>query len=187
MKRVSVVFAALVLLFCGSAVAQSGQPGYFPIEDLGVFADGGLKVDVDLMGAMLQVAAGALQGKEGANADSDLAQLVSSLERVRVQVGNPKSTTPAAINSHIADAIGSLSKAGWQRILKVEDGAETVVLFALEGDGRIKGLTGMVNDAGSEVVLLNLVGDIDPVVLGRFLAKMDGLDDFEDLMEMADE
>ena len=145
-----------------------------------------MEVDIDLQGAMLQVAAGAMQGEAG-QADPDLAQLIASLERVRVQVGSPRKADSTMIANIIADAAGQLESAGWDRILKVNDEETTVYLFAIEDDGNIVGLIGLVSDGGNEVVLANLVGDIDPVLLGRLMSKMDDLPGLEGLMESVHE
>ena len=94
MRKISVlmcvVFVTLVGFGGGQAFAQSG---YYPIEEMGIFADGDLEVDVDLSGAMLQVAAGAME-----NQDESLAELVANLERVRVQVGSPSRLGASAVD-----------------------------------------------------------------------------------------
>ena len=39
-----------------------------------------------------------------------------------------------------------------------------------------------MNDGADEVVLVNIVGDIDPVVLGRALSEMDKLKNYEQFL-----
>ena len=73
--------------------------------------------------------------------------------------------------------------AGWSRILRVVDEGELVFMFARENAGRIAGLTVLINDENEEIVLVNLVGDIDPVVLGKVIAKADRLPNLEQFME----
>ena len=55
-------------------------------------------------------------------------------------------------------------------------------LFGIESGGSINGLTVLVSDGGEEIVVANLVGTIDPVVLGRMLATIDKMPDFEGLL-----
>ncbi len=186
MKRMSLIVGVVLLLLCGAVDAQTNHPGFFPIEEMGIMAQGELEVDIDLHGAMLQVAAGAMQGENG-EVDADLGKLVASLERVRVQVGSPQKADQTMIGNSISDAVDQLTNLGWQRILKVNDDETMVYLFALESGGKIVGLTGLVNSDGDELVLANLVGDIDPVLLGRLLSKMDDLPGIEDLMESVHE
>lgn len=181
MKRFFVMVVVGMLVTGGTAFAQTGadHPGYYPIEEMGILAQGDLEVDVDLQGAMLQVAAGAIQNNEN---DPDLAALVSSLERVRVQVGSPERVDQSAIAFSFEDAIAKMESSGWYRILRVLEDEEQVYLYAREGEARIVGLTVLVNDGGDEVVLVNIVGDIDPVVLGKSLSKLQNLKDFEQYM-----
>jgi hypothetical protein len=177
----------VVMVMCLYPVAvQGADPGYYPIENMGIYEPGELEVDIDLQGSMLQVAAGAMQQDDAEAFDADLAQLVQSLSRVRVQVGEPKAADLPAVGERIRGAMGELSASGWHQILKVEEGGDLVVFFALESGGRIQGLTGMVSESGDDVVLINLVGDVDPVLLGRCLSKMHRFEGFGELMEMAE-
>jgi len=185
MRKVNAIaiVVAVVLVAAGTAGAQAGasNPGYYPIESMGVLAKGDLEVDIDLTGAMLQVAAGAMQAENGE--DEDLARLVAGLERVRVQVGTPQGADASTIAHSFETAISSMEGAGWSRILKVVDDGEMVYLYAREGAGRIAGLTALINDDDEQIVLVNLVGDIDPVVLGRVIAKADQLPNLEQFIE----
>lgn len=188
MRKLNAIAIAVVvvLLVTGTAGAQAGSshPGYYPIESMGVLAKGDLEVDIDLTGAMLQVAAGAMQSENGE--DGDLAQLVAGLERVRVQVGEPQGADASTIAHSFETAISTMEGAGWSRILRVVDEEEQVYVFARENAGRIAGLTALINDENEEIVLVNLVGDIDPVVLGRVIAKADRLSDLERFIEGAE-
>lgn len=171
MRKISVLIGVLLVSLAGLAAAQAGSPGYYPIEEMGIFADGDLEVDVDLGGAMMQVAAGALEEQ-----DESFAELVANLERVRVQVGKPSAVDAAGLTRRIADSKTTLEGAGWHKIISVEEKTEQVYFYAFERDERIMGLTGFVNDAGDEVVVINIVGDIDPRTLGRILANMGDFD-----------
>ena len=167
---------------CGAASAQvdTSHPGYYPIEEMGILAKDDLEVDVNLEGAMLQVAAGAML-EEGEEDGEILSQLVAGLDRVRVLVGAPKSTDVSTIAKSFEDAIATLDSRGWNRIIKVTEGDEQVHLFARENGDNIAGLTLLVSDGGDEVVLVNILGDIDPVVLGKMLAAADHLPHLENL------
>ena len=101
------------------------------------------------------------------------------LERVRLQVGSPKTADPAAIAASFESAVSTMEGKGWKRILRVVDEEERVLLFAREDGGTIAGLTLLVSDGGEELVLVNVVGAIDPVLLGRVIAKADQLPQLE--------
>jgi hypothetical protein len=185
MKKTFVVLVVVMCGFATGALAQvdSSHPGYYPIEEMGLFAADDLEVNIDLQGAMLQVAAGVMQ-KDGE--DADLAELASKLERVRVQVGSPKRIDTAAISSSFDGAVKSMEGAGWNKILSVIEDDAQVYLFARERGGAIVGLTVLVNDDDDELVLANVVGTIDPVLLGRVIAKMDKLPNLETYMDIAE-
>lgn len=174
MKKSLLMLGVWMLAFGGPALAQmpNGHPGYYPIEALGLLAVDELDVNVDLQGAILQVAAGAMQAE---GEDADLARLVSKLERVRVQVGSPASDDPAAVEAGFGRAVKEMEGSGWNNILRVVQDGEQIHLFAREGGGSIVGLTALVSDGGDEIVLVNVVGSIDPVLLGRVIGKLGDL------------
>ena len=178
MRRIFVLLSVMIIASAGAVAAQTGagHPGFYPIEELGVFGEGKMEVDIDLSGAMLQVAAGAME-----NQDESLAELVANLERVRVQVGAPTNGDAAAIGQSIASAGSSLISSGWNKILAVEEDDEQVYLYSLEQGGNIVGLTVLVNDGGDEVVLVNIAGSIDPRTLGRLISNIEDFD-IEEIM-----
>jgi hypothetical protein len=182
MRKISVLMGVMLVAFVGfGGVQASAQSGYYPIEEMGIFAEGDIEVDVDLSGAMLRVAAGAME-----NQDESLAELVANLERVRVQVGAPSGVDAATVAQKMAAAQATLGGAGWQKILSVEEDSEQVYLYALERAGNIAGLTAFVNEGGEEVVVVNIVGDINPETLGRLLANMKDFD-LDELMEAVEQ
>ena len=182
MRKISVLIGVMLVALVGFGGAQAfAQSGYYPIEEMGIFSEGDLEVDVDLSGAMLRVAAGAMETQ-----DPSIAELVASLERVRVQVGAPTGVDAATVAQKMADVQATLVGAGWQKILSVEENTEQVYLYALESAGNIVGLTVFVNEAGEEVVVVNIVGDINPETLGRLLANIKDFD-LEELMGAVDQ
>jgi len=183
MRKTIVMFGVCLIVLSGLAAAQAGtaHPGYFAIEDMGVLAKDDLEVDVNLEGAMLQVAAGAMEQE-----NSDLAEMVSQLERIRVLVGAPESADGAAVTASFNAAVSRLETSDWKRIFSVEEEDEQVYIFAREIEGAIAGLTVLVNDSAEEIVVVNIVGNIDPRVLGRLIANMDEMPDLDELMDMAE-
>jgi hypothetical protein len=178
MRKICVLFGVALVACVGSVAAQTGSahPGYYPIEEMGIFGEGEMEVNVDLSGAMLQVAAGAME-----NQDESLVELFSNLDRVRVQVGSPKKVDVASVGAVISQARARLESAGWAKILAVEEDNEQVYLYSLEQGGNIAGLMVLVNDEGDEVVLVNIAGSIDPRTLGRMLSSIEDFD-LEELM-----
>jgi hypothetical protein len=174
----------VAIFLAGGAVSAQGNtshPGYYPIEEMGILAKDDLEVDINLEGAMLQVAAGAMQ-EEAEGEGQMLSQLVSGLDRVRVQVGSPGAADASTIAYSFENAISTMESEGWNRILRVTEEDSQVHLFARENGGRIAGLTLLVNDDDDEIVLVNILGDIDPEVLGKMLAAADQMPNLEELM-----
>jgi len=181
MRKTIVMFGVCLIALSGVAVAQAGatHPGYFPIEEMGVLAKGDLEVDIDLEGTMLEVAAGAMEQQS-----PDLAEMVSQLERVRVQVGAPQGADATAVTANFNAAVSQLDTSDWKRILSVEEDDEQVYIYAREIEGAIAGLTVLVNDSTEEIVVVNIVGNIDPRILGRLIASMDDMPDLEQFMDV---
>ena len=173
MRHVFRLFLALLLLSTTviPAAAQSDL-GYFPVEGLGVLDQEDLEVDVNLHGSTLLIAAGALEAQ-----DPRLKELVSSLTRVRVQVGNAERLDPQIVADRIAGAVAQLEAQGWVRIASVDSDGEKIYIYSIDGsDGNVAGLTALVSEGTEEVVVANLAGSIDPVLLGTMISHLGELD-----------
>ena len=169
------------ILWLAGAVASAQQaveqsPGYFPLEELALFADGGVEVDVDIQGPMIQMMAAAAQEQE-----PEFGELASQLQRIRVRVGQLRGDDSSSVRAEFDRAIGRLEAAGWQPMLRVDEEDELVRVFVKQGTERIHGLAVLVNDGFEEGVLVNIVGDMDPELVGRLIGSMDSLPDLDEL------
>lgn len=184
-SKMTWILGVTLVFVTGTVAAQSttDHPGYFPVEEMGILDGGNLKVDVDLQGAMLQLVSAAMKEEED---DAGLADMVSNLERVRVQVGSIDSVDVATVASRIDDAVSRLTASGWDQILKVVEEGEQVYLFAREDAGSIVGLTVLVNDGGEEAVVVNIVGTIDPSTLGRMLSDIGEIPDLKKYIDVVE-
>ena len=160
----------LFVLVTGPAAGQG--LGYFPVEELGIVDPANLEVDINLEGSTLQIAAGAMQDQ-----DPRVRDLVSNLTRVRVQVGSSEGRDPIIVAERIAAAAAQLEAQGWSRIISVEDDGDKVYVYSIDrGDGTIAGLTALVGSEDEEVVVANIAGSIDPVLLGAAMSRMHTMD-----------
>lgn len=178
MRHIFRLFLALLVLST-TVIPASAQSdlGYFPVEELGILDQEDLEVDVNLQGSTLLIAAGALEDQ-----DPRLKELVSSLTRVRVQVGNSERLDPQIVADRIAGAVSQLEAHGWVRIASVESDGEQIYVYSIDGsDGNVAGLTALVSDGAEEVVVANLAGSIDPVLLGTMISHL-GEMDFDQFM-----
>lgn len=171
-KRVSLC-AVVLIAAAGFAAGQSVErpPGYFALEDLDVFADGQVEVDIDLRGSMAKIVAAATSTQ-----DPEFSAAMEKIQRIRVQVGSAEGRDPAMLRSTLEGAVTSLEQSGWYRMVSVRDEEETVYLMALERAGVIQGLTALVYDGDGEVVLVNIAGELSPEMIGSLVSNIDQLE-----------
>ena len=158
--------ALTVVLFClaaaGWAQKPESQPGYVPIDELGLFPRDKLEVEINIGPPLLRmIAAGTKQDDPGFSAVMD------GLKSIQVQVFPVKGADTGAVKARIERAVHWLESHGWQPTVRVRDqGQETYVYLKMTGD-RIEGLTLLSLDPKDEAVVINIVGRIDPAELGR--------------------
>jgi hypothetical protein len=175
--RKIIACAALALLFAGTTPAGEPVeklPGYFALENLDVFASGKIEVDVDLRDAMIKVAAAATSKMEPGFAD-----LLNSVRRVRVRVGTAADQDPAEIRAAVDRATADLRAAGWSPMATISEDDELVYVLSKATPELIQGLTVIVHEGGNELVLVNIAGEMDPVLIGQLISKFEGLGDFD--------
>src|SRR3954471_9216146 len=161
-KPVVLTIVLLCLAIPGRAQKLESQPGYVPIEELGLFPRDKLEVEINIGPPLLRmIAAGTKQDDPGFSAVMD------GLKSIQVQVFPVKGVDTAAVKTRIDRAVHWLEGHGWQSTVKVRDqGQETYVYLKMTGD-RIEGLTLLSLDPKDEAVVINIVGRIDPAELGR--------------------
>ena len=160
----------LVLYFLpalAGAQFDTGHPGYFPVEDLDLFPDEAITLEINLTGTMLEFIALAT-GEE----EPELARLVENLESIRVRGANIESLDRERLRSGIAATVARLTDSGWTSMVRVREEAEEVHVFFKEQDGEMQGLT-VLSLEEDEAMLINLVGGNDPTQLGRLATGLD--------------
>jgi hypothetical protein len=177
-RSFAIVVVSLWMAAAGASAQQAVEQsaGYFPLEDLALFAEGGVEVDVDIQGPMIQMMAAAAEEQE-----PQFGELASQLQRVRVRVGQLRGDDQSGVAAEFDRAIGQLEAAGWQPMVRVDDGDELVRVFVKQSSDRIYGLAVIVNDGNEQGVLVNIVGDLDPELVGRMIGSMDELPDLDEL------
>lgn len=130
----------------------------------------GVKVEVNLSGALLKLLSGAIDDEQ-----AEAARMISDLESINVLILNVdegKAEKAAATITKMGD---SLAKKGWNAIARIQEEGETVqVLLHMDGDEAIDGLVVMVNEKnGGELVFVNIVGRIDLENLGALAGQFE--------------
>ena len=178
MKRTMITAAAIAfLLVSGSAFtddAITSHPGYFPLEELGLFATTEAEIDINLRGSILKMVSGAT-----ANADPEFSNVAADLKLIRVLVGTPDVADADTMLHELDSASARLEAAGWYRLVRVRDDDERVNIYVKEAGEMFDGITVMVADGLDEVVLVNIVGTIDPAQAGRLMSNIDDLGDVD--------
>ena len=161
------------LAFAASGAGQTPEnlPGYFALEELGLFQDGNIEVDIDLKGSMAQVLAAAT-----ADEDPTFSAAMEKIQRIRVQVGTTADADRDRIRATVDGAVARLEQSGWYRMVAVRDDEEVVYLMALESAGVLQGLTVFVDDGDGELVLVNVAGEMSPEVIGSLVRNVDQLE-----------
>jgi len=155
-----------IVLFClaaaGWAQKPESQPGYVPIEELGLFPRDKLEVEINIGPPLLRmIAAGTKQDDPGFSA------VMEGLKSIQVQVFPVKGADTAALKARIDRAVHWLEGHGWQSTAKVRDQGEETYIYLKQAGDRIEGLTLLSLDPKDEAVVINIVGRIDPAELGR--------------------
>ena len=169
--RVATMMLALSCSVVAGAQTVQDLPGYFAVEDLALFANGEVEVDIDLREPMAKIVAAAT-----ASEDPEFSAAMEKIHRIRVRVGSAAGADSAAIRSMIDGAANRLEQSGWYRMVSVRDGEETVCLMALESSGIIQGLTALVHDGDGEIVLVNIAGEMSSEMIGSLVGNIEQLE-----------
>jgi len=155
-----------IVLFCLAAAGwgqkPESQPGYVPIEELGLFPRDKLEVEINIGAPILRmIAAGARKDDPG------FAAVMDGLKSIQVQVFPVKGADTGAVKTRIERAVHWLESHGWQPTVRMrEQGQETYIYLKQTGD-RIEGLTLLSLDPKDEAVVINIVGRVDPAQIGE--------------------
>jgi hypothetical protein len=168
----TLIFGAALL----AATATANAQGYFEFGDIPGFK-GEPTVQIDLGPAMLAFINGAAKGATIATDDGNVAAAAAALEgvtNVRVRVYEDITVDPVALQKFVDDSSTALDRAGWERVVRVNEDGEQVHIFMKPNTaagavaGSIAGITVMVTDqSGDEAVFINVAGTILPQQLGQ--------------------
>jgi len=170
MSRLPILSILVVLcLLPGVAAAQfnTDHPGYFPIEELGIFPEESINLEINLTGPMIKFIALATHEEE-----PELSQLVEELESIRVRGADVEVIGAEGVRSGIRSAAQKLTENGWTSMVRIRDDDEEVYIYFKEQAGEMMGLT-VLSLEGDEAMLINLVGKIDPAGLGSLASGLD--------------
>ena len=143
------------------------HPGYFPLEELQFLSPEALSVEINLRGAMLRLIA-----KVTGDDDPEFAGIMNDLEAIRVQIAPVDRLQAEDIRKGLDTGVAMLENRGWYRMVLTRDEGEEVHIYGRERNGDLQGLTVLAME-DDEVIVLNLVGSIDPDQLGNLMTGLD--------------
>lgn len=149
------LLAALIAL---NLQAADQPPGFVDFGKLGPSAEGGEFVEVNIQSSLI-----AMVSKLTQKHSPEVADLLSGLKAIRVNVIGLKEDNREEIEKRVQGLRAELETKGWERVVSVQKPKEDVAVFMkLRNSEAVDGLVVTVLDAGREAVLVNIVGDIRP-------------------------
>jgi hypothetical protein len=169
--RKTITLATVLLVLAASAAwgqKLTDQPGYLPLEQLDLFPQDKLSVEINIQGALLSLIAAAAKQE-----DPEFSSLMAGLKAVTVQAIPLKGMDEGTVRTKIGRTVRWLEDRGWTSMMRVRDKGEETYIYLREVDGKIAGLTLLTLEPGDEAVVINIVGRIDPAQLGRLSRSLD--------------
>lgn len=168
--NLGLVFVALYLTACGITAPRSSD-GFANLDSPGM-ADTNRTMSISLGPTVLRFAARFLDD------DPETQALLRSLDGVRVRIYEVHGD-----NERIAQSFekmgNKLDNDGWQPVMLVREEGELVQMFAKPSGAGIQGLT-IVSADDEEVVVVNVMGDIDPAYYSDVMVALQ-VDDAPDV------
>lgn len=153
----------------GSAPAgeRDRSPGYVDGSEFAELADDDANlIEVSIGSSLLKPLARGIAEK-----DENAAKLLGGLESIQAVIVEVGERGAERAKSMINEMTADLSRRGWERVARVRESNESVSVLLLLDDDAIVGITVMVMDGegdGSEVVFVNVAGNIDLEMIGAF-------------------
>lgn len=163
------LLAVLAILVPGLGAAEptEGHPGYADFGDLSGLSGVEPSVEISLGPALIRFVAAATR-----NEDGELADTLSKLMAIRVNVFEIPDDRVDSITARAAEISRTLEQDAWQPAVKVRKGQGSVNMYMKVDDGGlVQGMVVMMVEPGDDAVFLNIVGEIDPEQLGRVANK----------------
>ncbi len=164
MRKTMILSILLLALAAPGAFAQKAAPpatGLLPLDELGLFPEDKLSVEINIEGALLRMVAETVKGE-----DPDLSSLLSNLRSIRVQVMPLEDGNESLVKTSIGRAVRWLEGQGWKSTVRVREKGQETHIYLKETDGKVMGMTVLAMGEG-EAVVINIAGRFDPAEIGR--------------------
>lgn len=164
-------FLIIAGLALGSSRAWADEeleklPGYVDFNSLGLSVEAESSVEVYLKDPLLRLVSEATRGE-----DPELGKVLAKLKLIRVEAFPLRSQEREQVEVQIAQAAKLLEQQGWEKVVRVREAEEQAYIYLKTEDKVIAGLLVMTIEAKEGLTFVNLVGDLDPMELGRLGGK----------------
>jgi hypothetical protein len=161
------------------------EPGYIDFGDIAKFSNGQRTVEIRLTQPLLSLAKLAIEEDE-----PEFAELVESLELIRVDAFSFDTTSKADLERQAESIEQALGEKDWQRVVSVKEDDERVHVYLkpLSGSGEDDVIAGVAVVAlepdkgeGNQAVFVNVVGRFDVKAVGKLMGNLNvpDLDEFQ--------
>ena len=162
-RLLALVLTTVILTSCGITAPRSNE-GFANLDSPGM-SDTDRTMSISLGKTTLWFAARFLDD------DPETQALLRSLDGVRVRIYEVHGDEERIARNF--ERMGhKLNDDGWSPVMLVREEGELVQMYAKPSDGHIKGLT-IVSADGDEVVVVNVMGDIDPMYYQDVMLALD--------------
>lgn len=157
MKMIRSMLAAVVLSGALAGAARAEEPGYVDFGKFNPTSDDKQFVEVNIKSNLIAMVT-ALAKK----AEPEIAKAIEGIKQIRVNVLELGDDGRADVMQKVKDIREKLDKSGWDTIVTaIEKDQDVRVFIKLKDSQSIQGIAVTVVE-GKQVVLVNLVGDIQP-------------------------
>ena len=173
MKNLINIFAVMFLLTLSVVYAQqedySKEPGYIDFGDVSAFENEDEFVEVIINERLLRMVS-----KLSKHEDEELANLISGLKLIKVNVLNLTKDNKKLVDDKIKSVEKQLKSKNWERIVTAKSkGDKALVYIKADKDDNIVGLAVTANEESGSIAFVNIVGKIDLESIGRLSEKFD--------------
>lgn len=144
------------------------HPGYIAFDSAKMINGGKAEVEINLEGPVLRML-GSFAGQQ----DQELNKILPQLKLVSLKVFKPTKEKSAEITDRIMEFVNSLKASGWSSVIHVPKENEKVDIMVKVGEDKINGIALFVIKP-QEIVIINIVGDLNPEEFGRQIGKITG-------------
>jgi hypothetical protein len=167
MKQIKLtIFFLFVITFTSFAQQQgdySKEPGYYDFGNLLSLKSGDTLTEVYLEEPLLKMVA-----QMGESKDEELGKMINGLKLVKVNEFMVDKKEFKKLDGAFDSVNGDLLSNKWNRIIKTKHGETTANVYVKSGtDKNFTGLFITAVDKKGKVTLVNIVGTINPLALGK--------------------